>query len=178
MGWKHASRLAEYIMDLFYTDKVSSGTLVVFKLPPIRGQANLFFFNQPAPQGSTFVPGVIITSLNLGQRTNTQFQQSLENIIYVYSFGDLMGDLQISGIAFPRRCVDDKNGIQELMKFYKENRVSRAVNHVQITFANEVIRGFLVGLSMNTLDVSSGAHNFTLLLKTIPAAFRATNVGV
>ena len=164
-------------MDIYYKDNVSAGTLVVFTLPPVIGQANLFFFNQPASQGTTFVPGVIITKLNFGQRTNTQFQQSLENVIYVYSFGDAMGDLQISGIAFPRLGTGDKNGIQELLKFYKDNRVSRTVSHMQVTFANEVIRGFLVGLSITTLDASSGAHNFTLFLKTLPAAFRSSTSG-
>jgi hypothetical protein len=159
-------------MDLFYEDTINAGTLVVFTLPNIRGQANLFVFTDPAPQGETFVDGVIITRINSEQRTNTQFQQSLENVIYVYSFGDQIGDLQISGLAFPRRCKDDKNGIQELIKFYREHRVSRRVQRVQITFANEVINGFIVGMALSTVDASSGAHNFNLLLKTLPAAFR------
>lgn len=159
-------------MDLFYKDRINAGTLTVFTLPEIRGQANLVVFTDPAPQGTTFVDGVIITKLNTVQRTNTQFQQSLDNVIYVYSFGDQMGDMQINGLAFPRNCSSGKNGIQELMKFYQEYRVSNRVQRIQLSFCNEIIDGFIIGMSISTLDASSGAHGFTLLMKTLPASFR------
>ena len=81
-------------MDIFYKNQVNAGTLSVFTLPQVRGQANLFFFNSPAPQGQTFIPGAVITGVDYQQQTNTQFQRSLDNTIYVYSFGDQMGNMQ------------------------------------------------------------------------------------
>lgn len=159
-------------MDIFYRDQVNAGTLVTVSIPRIRGQANLLFFND-AGGGKTFVPGAIITQLNWRLQTNTQFQQSLENIIYVYSFGDRMGDLSISGLVFPRVCDSGANGIENLIKFYKERRVSEKVDLVQITFSNEVIKGYLIGMNLTTQDPSSGIHTWSLLLKTIPASFKS-----
>lgn len=161
-------------MDIFYKDTVNAGVMNIVTLPEVKGQAQLFFFTQPSSSGRTFVPNVIITKVDYQQRTNTQFQQSLENVIYVYSFGDLMGDLTVNGVAIPRSCDGDSNGIKEVMQFYKQNRVSNSVSDVRITFADEVIRGYLVGLSLSTLDASSGLHSMTLLLKTMPAAFRSS----
>lgn len=158
-------------MDIFYKDAVNSGTLFVFTLPQVKGEAKLFFFNSPAPKGTTFLPGVIITAVNYTQQTNTQFQQSLDNVIYVYSFGDQMGNVSIGGLAFPRQCDNTVNGITELIEFYRDNRVSRNVERVRVTFANEVIEGFLVSLAITTADVSSGVHSFQMLLRTVPLAF-------
>lgn len=167
-------------MDIFYRDKINAGTLSVVSIPQVSGQANLLAFTNPAPKGSqgTFIPGIIVTKLDYKQATNTQFQQSLENIIYVYSFGDQMGDLTVSGMAFPRVCGDGNvNGISELFSFYKSNRVSKEVSALRITFAKEVIRGFLVSMALSTVDPSAGIHTFSLLLKTIPAAFRSSASG-
>ncbi len=158
-------------MDIFYRNQINAGVLHFVSIPRLVGIATLRF-NVPAPQGQTFVRGALVTQLNYGQRTNTQFQQSLDNTIYVYSFGDLMGDLTLSGLVFPRSCDGSGNGIDQMQKYYSKNRVSKKVETMQVTFASHVIKGYLVGLNMATVDVSSGMHNFNLLLKTIPASFR------
>lgn len=163
-------------MDIFYKDQVNAGTLAVFTVPQAQGQANLLFFNQPAPQGTTFVPGIIISNVQYGQTSAAQFQRSLGNTIYVYSFGDEMGNLTISGLAFPRTC-DDKNGLREVLEFYRNNRVAKSVARIRITFADETIDGFLVAMSMATADVSSGVHSFQLLLRSIPLAFQKRSGG-
>ena len=165
-------------MDIFYKDEVNAGTLSVISLPKIRGQANLFFFNKPAMRGTTFVPGVIVTAVQYGQSTATQFQKSLDNTIYVYSFGDEMGNITVSGMAFPRTC-NGQNGLREVLEFYRVNRVSRSVDSVRITFADETIEGFLMAMSMSTADAASGTHAFQLLIRSIPLAHqkRANTTG-
>ena len=157
-------------MDIFYQDKINAGVLHVVSVPNLVGTATLKFI-VPAPQNRTFVTQALITGVTYSQRTNTQFQQSLDNVIYVYSFGDQMGDLTLTGLAFARACDGRDNGVSNVQKFYREHRVSQRVSNLEVVFANEVIRGYLVGLSMNTVDPSSGLHQFNLLLKTIPAAF-------
>ena len=160
-------------MDIFYRNKVNAGVLHFVSVPKLIGSATLQF-NVPSPQDKTFVKGALITKLNYGQRTNSQFQQSLDNTIYVYSFGDMMGDLTLAGLAFPRSCEGNDNGVNRILSYYEENRVSKNVSTLQVTFASHVIKGYLVGINLSTLDPSSGLHNFTLLLKTIPASFRKT----
>lgn len=165
-------------MDIFYKDSVNAGTMVVVSLPKVRGQANIFFFNAPAPQGRTFVNGAIITEVSYGQAANAQFQQSVDNTIYVYSFGDQMGQVAISGVVFPRLCANDQNGIQELLKFYSNYRVSKSVQRVRVTFANEVIEGFLVSMQLMTADNAAGIHRFVLTMATIPSAFQRSTTAL
>lgn len=156
-------------MDIFYKDKINIGALSVFTLPEVRGQANLLVFHAPSPSGRTLLPGVVITHVDYQQRTNAQFQRSLGKTIYVYSFGDHMGDLNIRGVAFARTCDGDFNGISELQKMYTQYKVSGSSPEVRLAFADEVIRGFLVAMSVGTADTSAGIHQFSMLLKTIPA---------
>jgi hypothetical protein len=158
-------------MDIFYKDSVAAGALKVVALPPIRGSAKLLVFNNVGSKSRTVIDGVLITNIAYSQRTNTQFQQSLENIIYAYSFGDQPGDLTISGFAFFRTC-DSGNGISNLLKFYKDKRISNNFDKITVTLADEVINGYLIAMTLNTSDPSAGIHSFSLLLKTLPAAFR------
>jgi len=167
-------------VDLFYKNEVASGTLMVVKVQKVYGQASIVAFTDPSPAGSegTFVENATIQRLTYTQQSNAQFQQSLDNVLYVYSFGDHIGDLQITGLAFPRACGNDRNGIQEVINFYKDYRISRSVSPVKISFVDEIIRGYLLGMSIATVDTSSGVHSYNMKLKTIPAAMDRTPPGV
>ena len=46
----------------------------------------------------------IITNFSITQRGGAQFLQTLEDFIYVYVFGDMMGNAQISGMFFAGAC--------------------------------------------------------------------------
>lgn len=154
-------------MDIFYQNEVNAGVLHVVSVPKLVGTATLKFV-VPAPAGQTFVTNALITGVNYAQRTNAQFQQSLDNVIYVYSFGDQMGDLTLSGLAFSRSCDGKENGVANVQRFYRDYRVSYNLSAIKVVFADEVIRGYLIGLGMNTVDPSSGLHNFNLMIKTVP----------
>lgn len=89
-----------------------------------------------------------------------------------------MGQVSISGVVFPRLCATDQNGIQELLKFYNNHRVSKSVQRVRVTFANEVIEGFLTSMQVMTADNAAGIHRFALIMATIPSAFQRNAIGL
>ena len=66
----------------------------------------------------------LISGLRTAQSTNQQFQPSLSDAIYLYVFGDLMGDLQVSGKAMASCSSGPAHGIDDVFAFYKRRRVS------------------------------------------------------
>jgi hypothetical protein len=123
----------------------------------------------------TFEGGIVVTSVLYSQEANVQFMQTLRDAIYVYSFGDKMGDIQITGLCVPYVCAppgssadDSVSGIRNIMSYYAQHRVSADLNPINVVLAQEVIVGFLVGCKINTVDASSYIHQFVLLLKALP----------
>lgn len=169
-------------MRIFYRDQYNTGTLVVLNIPKSRGQANLFFFRDPAPRGPTFIPGVVVQNVQYTQETNTQFQPGLGSLIYVHNFGDQMGSLNVTGLAFPRACQQPAvNGLKEVMSFYRDRRISASTGgnllRVKVVFAEEVLVGFLTTMGLSTVDEESGVHQFQLGLRCMPQNFRLPAAG-
>ncbi len=114
----------------------------------------------------------LISGINYHQKTNQQFQQSLDNSVYIYVFGDLMGDVEIEGVAFQKLCKSDAEGIIEVLNFYKDNRASRKAEPITVQLGQESIQGFLTALSLkNTAladDPASFMAHYKLLISTLP----------
>ena len=151
-------------MDIFYKNQVNDGMLSVFRLPASARSAVIKFNG-----GTKLIKGTIIQSITYGQQSLAQFQQSLDNVIYVYSFGEQMGQLTVNGLAFPRQCNTQINGIDELMNFYKQNRISNNLADIKISIGTGTIVGYLVGMSLNTFDPASGVQSFSLSIRTVPS---------
>lgn len=100
-----------------------------------------------------------ITGFTLDMGTNHQFLHTLDEFIYLYAFGDRIGELTITGVAFVGPVCDglaDALGPSRLLEYYKENKVSRPggpqktiiqINPVNAAFPQLLI-GFLTGVRM------------------------------
>ena len=113
----------------------------------------------------------LISGMDYRQRTNQQFQYSLDRNVYVYVFGDLMGDLVISGIAFPQLCTGE-DGIVEVLNFYKANRAAKQPDAIAIAVGNEVITGMMTGLRLaaqaSGYDKFAPAERYDITINTVP----------
>lgn len=76
----------------------------------------------------------IVTQAAISQQGNYQFLHTLNDMIYVYVFGDRISELQISGIAFAQTCWGGTNGMDEVLDFYRENRIARRESPCKIRF--------------------------------------------
>jgi hypothetical protein len=99
-----------------------------------------------------FVANVPLTGFALDLSTNHQFLHSLDEFIYVFAFGDRVGELTLSGITFTgKKCPNTTSAAPgDLYSYYLQNRVSKTLKPTKITVAGgqTTLLGFLTGMRM------------------------------
>lgn len=120
--------------------------------------------------GERLTKRVIITGVAYEQNAHVQFQQSLLNAIYLNSFGDKMGAVQISGIAFSESCNDTgSTGVEDILKYYATNRVSNDNKPITVLIGKKPITGYLVSCKIQTQSVEHLTYGFVLNIAALPA---------
>lgn len=139
------------------------------------GTANVFTIPQLALPSVISIPGfptssVAITSIGFSQGANVQFMHTLQNLIYVYSFGERMGNVEINGVAFYKMCnqAAGDNGLIGLLNFYRVNSVSTRQFPLSITLASRGIRGFVTSIRSTFSDTQLGLLGFTVTMSSLP----------
>lgn len=134
-------------------------------------------------KGQNVVPGrvkigefdpkaVLISGVNYTQATNQQFQYALDNSVYVYVFGDKMGDVEVIGMAFPALCGEAIDGLSEILQFYAERRASKTEALVNVVVGDETVNGFLCSVWTRAIvgsgDEGGPVHQWGLKILTLP----------
>jgi hypothetical protein len=128
----------------------------------------------------------LISSVDFTHRTNQQFQQSLDGAIYVYVFGDLMGEVVIEGRTFAAMCSgaggdQAVSGLREILDFYAKNRAALRPEPIQVTIGDEPIVGFLTNIRVRSQalaeDPTALYHSFTLVVNTLPTKSTSNSAG-
>ena len=141
---------------------------------------NFKTFNDNFPSRSA--PTALIQGISLDQRTNHQINLSLRQTIYLYVFGNQMGDAVITGFLFGGVCsagldntsrsaaLDaDADGFEDILTFYSENRVSSKNEEVEIIAGkSESLKGFLTGLHIMATDINTLLTPFNMTIKVMP----------
>ena len=133
--------------------------------------------------GPFFSTAAIITGISGDFQTNTRFTHALDNNVYVYSFGDRMGQTTVQGLAFESDCFQARGdfptnplsgsslltGLDQVLLFYRANRVS-LLNLPVIVFVGtiSVVRGYLVGINFATQSVESKITSWTMRIAALP----------
>lgn len=129
----------------------------------IPGQVKIQGFNPAA---------AMITGVDYDQNTNQQFQHSLDHAIYIYVFGDMMGSVTVAGRCFPKLCDSDKQGLAEILDFYKENRASVKSDPITVTIGSKTITGFLTGLRIRGTNLAEDptalTSDYWLVISALP----------
>jgi len=123
------------------------------------------------------VPGfpayaVAIQSVGFSQDASVQFMTTLRRVIYVYSFGERMGTVDINGVAFYNLCSSPGglgNGLTGIMKFYSNNSVSTKDSPLAITLAGVGVSGFVRGIRTTFTDNQHGLVGFSVSMATLPS---------
>lgn len=77
----------------------------------------------------------IVTQAAISMQGNYQFLHTLNDMIYVYVFGDRISELQISGLAFAETCWGrGVSGMEEVLDFYRDNRIAERETPCKIRF--------------------------------------------
>ena len=123
-------------------------------------------------------PIALIQMVTLDQKTNHQFNLSLRQVIYLYVFGNLMGDITVTGALFSGNCSSsasqDKNGFDEILNFYTKNRLSSNSELVEISVGTKSMKGFLIGLNLQPTDQTTLLTPFVMFLRVLPESDKKT----
>jgi len=114
---------------------------------------------------------VLVSGVDYTQRTNQQFQYSLDRNVYIYVFGDLMGTLMVSGLAFPETCAGE-DGIVEILEFYRQGRAAINPATVNVAIGNELIVGFMTEVRLRAMtggyDAVAPTEEFHIGINALP----------
>lgn len=124
-----------------------------------------------------------ITGFTLDLGTNHQFLHTLDEFIYLYAFGDRIGELVLSGVSFAGTCVSDsvtanaenlsvKLAPEKILEYYNSNKVSKATGpeptFITIGGDKHVLIGFLTGMRLDmpnpTMPVVQWALRYNVVL--------------
>lgn len=110
---------------------------------------------------------MIITQAAIVQQGNYQFLHTLDETIFVYAFGDRIGDLQVSGIAFMKDCNSDTSGIDAAINNYNKNKISARNSPVIVAYgANNPFRAFLTDMNVELADPERMLGQWTYRFKS------------
>ena len=155
------------------------GTLKVLQID--RGAGGLVQLE--GATGGAALTTVLITELSAAHAVLVQFRQTLKDAIYVYSFGDRMGTINVGGLCFFRLC-DEENAYQgwkEVIEFYRSNKVSTLAKSgpeqekkVRVTIGGQTASGYLVEMATRTVSAENKIFGFNYVIATLPDGFTST----
>lgn len=118
----------------------------------------------------------VITRCMVSQQGNFQFLHTLGNFIYVYVFGDRMGQMGLSGLAFsnlvvnPESCDgNQKQGVTQVLQYYQDNRIAKRDTPVKVTLGTgPTLQGFLTDGSVDLTEAYDLMWQFDFKFSLIP----------
>lgn len=112
----------------------------------------------------------IITRVTVAQQVNAQFLHTLGAQVYVYVFGDRIGQMTLSGLSFLCGCGagGPDVGAERMLLWYKANRLSKRRQAVRVSIGKQAIDGFVVNLNLDVVEPSMSLVQWGVTLTTLP----------
>lgn len=116
----------------------------------------------------------IITSVGISEQCNAQFLHTIGDSVYVYTFGDRMGEVRLGGISFAANCDDSgaevEHGLVSIRKFFHANKVSKIRNpmHVLLSASGEEIQAYLVAWTGQVVQSEHRVFEWSLQMAAVP----------
>lgn len=116
---------------------------------------------------------VPVTGFVLELSTNHQFLHTLDEFIYVFPFGDRVGELTLTGMAFlgGGRCLPNATGFCGVYGYYMSKRLGKnnyKPIEIQLGGCDPPLLGFLTGLRIETvrpeLPMAQWALRFNVII--------------
>jgi hypothetical protein len=121
----------------------------------------------------------LITSVGFGKSANAQFVHSIGGKIYVYAFGDKMGQAVIGGISFAdcddTAKDDQEHGVDKLVTWFEDNKISNSEDPMKIVIGRKtVLTGFLTEINVTAENARDRLFNFVAKISLIPLSVATT----
>jgi len=112
----------------------------------------------------------IVTRVVISQEANYQFLHTIGSDIYVYVFGDRVGQMTLSGLSFNADCDSEgtEHGVEQLLDWYKTNKLSSRRTPMRVMVGSVPITAFVVGMTNDVIDPQARIVQYNLALRIIP----------
>lgn len=117
----------------------------------------------------------LITDVGIQEQGNYQFLHTLGNHIYLYIFGDRIGQLSVGGLSFWSISTGsgcDNNpmdlGIIRVINWYRRNRLVKRESPIIATLGTKAFQAFLVGFRCSKIHLEQRQFQFNLDLALLP----------
>lgn len=137
----------------------------------------------PAAQGSMYVADVtsdpirfetqraIITRVTCAQQVNLQFLHTMGKHVYVYVFGDRMGQIGLSGLSFANECPgpSQEHGVVKIFDWYRKNKASKRPEPLRVNIGmRDNLDGFLTGFNFDVVDPTTQMVQWNMTIAALP----------
>ena len=117
----------------------------------------------------------IISRVGLSVAGNYQFLHAIGQDVYLYVFGDRMGQIVLHGTCFEAGCsgegagAAEPHGFEILYAWYLKNRIAANPNPIAVTIGRKTaFNGFVTGLNGDVQDPVFRTISFQMQLATLP----------
>lgn len=143
------------------------GQVVALEDPAVQCTARLA---SVAPSISFAAQRSIVTRLTVAQSVNVQFLHALGSLIHIYVFGDRIGEISLSGLAFSCDCENQAPavGADLMIAWYKLNRASSRRAPVKVAVGRQVFEGAVVAMNEDVIDPSLSLVQWNVTLASLP----------
>ena len=143
---------------------VSPGYAIAFNDPNV--VPTVFGFED---WGGFVTRNAIITGIGVSQQGNYQFLNTMRGFIYAYVFGDRMGEILLSGLAFQGNCLGGAfSGMDQIMNYYAQKRIANTGLPIGVAFGQAGFRGFLTGTGFNVTNPEAQIGQFVYRIENLP----------
>ena len=113
--------------------------------------------------------GLLAEQISVGARSNALFSHTLDDSVFIYAFGQRIGDVTVSGTLFVGGCSGE-DGVASVMRFYAENSVANSGKPVAIRMGQiGASKAFLIGANANVSRPDTYTGTFQLTFRALPA---------
>lgn len=125
----------------------------------------------------------LVTGLSMTGQSGYQVMHTLRQYIYIYTFGERVGEITVSGLSFNLDCTQDlpanNTGLAKLYNWYQANRISTTGAHIALTLSPGLtVNAFLVDFRYQVEDPSIGLAQFSLHFIYPPSLVRPGQIVV
>ena len=113
----------------------------------------------------------IITRVAISTQGNYQVLHSLGGDAFIYVFGDRVGQIIVSGLAFDSICGEPAGflGIERVARYYNDNRLAVRQQPIKMTIGSSItLKMYLAAVSLDVEDVATKVWRFSFIMLQVP----------
>lgn len=109
-----------------------------------------------------------VTGFALEMQGNYQFLHTVNEFIYLYTFGDRICDLILTGVCFTEICPGANGNVTDVFQFYKDKRIAVYNKPVEVQLGTlGTFTSFLVGAKLEQPKADNGIVQWVMRFNSL-----------